>query len=152
MTSPDALENALQRLAQRDGFQRLEASDLPAFAAAPGTAVLLLTDDPVRCPEAWDMVVVLPEALKAVPGLRPAVAAPEASRAIAAGFGITRYPALLVLRGEGAAPGHDYVGALEGMRDWQVLVQSLATLAAAPAGRRPGIGIPVLGAGPSSCH
>lgn len=152
MSTPSALEQGLQRLAQRDGFYRVAAADLPSFAAAAGTTVLLLTEDPVRCPEAWDMVVVLPEVLKAVPGLRAGVADPEASRDIAAAFSINRFPALLFLRGDDPS-GHDYVGAVEGMRDWQPLVDTVAAMRVAPAGRRPGVGIPVRGTGnPSTCH
>jgi len=168
-TSP--FEQGLQRLRERDGFTQLEASDLAAFAAASGDAVILLTDDPVRCPEAWDMVVVLPEALKSADApFRCAYAAPAASREIAAQFGISRYPALLFLRGgqrgaerggqrsaeeEGEAtdarPG-DYVGAIEGMRDWRPLVDAINRMLATPAARRPGIGIPVRASIPTSCH
>ncbi|NMG65205.1 hydrogenase [Azoarcus indigens] len=156
-TSP--FEQGLQRLRERDGFTQLEAGDLAAFAAATGDAVILLTDDPVRCPEAWDMVVVLPEALKSADApFRRAYAAPAASREIAAQFGISRYPALLFLRGgqqgegaEEAKPG-DYVGAVEGMRDWRPLVDAINRMLATPAARRPGIGIPVRTSIPTSCH
>ncbi len=156
-TSP--FEQGLQRLRERDGFTQLEAGDLAAFAAASGDAVILLTDDPVRCPEAWDMVVVLPEALKSADApFRCAYAAPAASREIAAQFGISRYPALLFLRGgqqgegaEEAKPG-DYVGAVEGMRDWRPLVDAINHMLATPATRRPGIGIPVRASIPTSCH
>lgn len=156
-TSP--FEQGLQRLRERDGFTQLEAGDLAAFAAATGDAVILLTDDPVRCPEAWDMVVVLPEALKSADApFRRAYAAPAASREIAAQFGISRYPALLFLRGgqqgegaEEAKPG-DYVGAIEGMRDWRPLVDAINRMLATPAARRPGIGIPVRTSIPTSCH
>lgn len=143
------LEQGLQRLVERDGFRQVGTDTLADFAGAAGTGVLLLTDDPQRCPEAWDMLVVLPEVLKAAPGLRAGVAAPDASRAIAASFGIQRYPALLFLRG--GESGHDYVGAIEGMRDWQPLVEAVAAMRSAPAGRRPGVIIPVRGATPT-CH
>ncbi|QDF99369.1 hypothetical protein CJ010_23935 [Azoarcus sp. DD4] len=154
MTTATALEQGMQRLVERDGFRRVTTDTLVDFARAADIGVLLLTDDPVRCPEAWDMLVVLPEVLKSVPGLRAGVAAPDASRDIAATFGISRYPALLFLRGDDNAGGnHDYVGAIEGMRDWQPLVEAVAAMRHAPAGRRPGIGIPVRGTGASStCH
>jgi len=161
--SASPFEQGLQRLRDRDGFTQLEAGDLAAFATASGDAVILLTDDPVRCPEAWDMVVVLPEALKSADApFRCAYAAPAASREIAGQFGISRYPALLFLRGgqrgaeeEGEAadarPG-DYVGAIEGMRDWRPLVDAINRMLATPAARRPGIGIPVRASIPTSCH
>lgn len=145
--APDALEQALQRLEAEAGFTRVAADGVAAFAAS-GANVLLLTADPARHPEAWDMVVVLPEVLKVVPGaFRAGVADPAASRDIATAYSIGVFPALLFQR-DGA-----YVGAIEGMRDWMPLVTAVRAMHSAPAGRRPGVGIPVRGmSSSSSCH
>lgn len=135
----------LERLVSRHGFARLTAAEVDSFAAAGGDSVLLITDEPPICPEAWDLALVLPEALKAWPGrFRAAVADPAASRDIAARFGVSRLPAMLFQR-DGA-----WVGKLEGMFEWDRLVAALGAMLAAPTARRPGIGIPVRTA--SSCH
>ncbi len=144
--SDDAFLTQLERLASRHGFVRVDADAVAAFAAA-GDSVLLLTDDPRACPEAGDLVVVLPEALKPWAGrYRAGVADPGASRAIAAAFGVGRLPALLFQR-DGA-----WVGTLEGMLDWATLAGALAAMRSAPVRRRPGIGIPLRAASASSCH
>lgn len=148
LTPPtDPLAQGLQRLIADKGFVRVDAGSADTFGATDDASVLLLTDELVRSPETWDMIVVLPEALKAVGPLAHAgVADPEASRSIAARFGISRFPALVLQR------GGDYLGSIEGMRDWQPLVQSLRELALAPASRRPGIGIAVRSADTPACR
>lgn len=143
MSTP--FDKQLERLSERHAFQRIGSDAVDAFAAT-GDSVLLLTDEPQACPEAWDMTLVLPEALQIWPGrFHAGVADPAASAAIAARFGIGRLPALLFQR-DGA-----WVGTLEGMQEWAALVAALGDMLAAPSGRRPGIGIPVRAAS-SSCH
>jgi hydrogenase-1 operon protein HyaE len=143
----DRFEALLRRLENQHHLCRVAGDGVDAFAAGPGDSVLLLTDTPQRCPEAWDLAVVLPEVVRAWAGrLRAGVADPQASAPIAARFGIARFPALLFQR-----DGH-YVGSLEGMYDWAMLVPAVAALLAAPPGRAPGIGIPVRATPPASCH
>ncbi len=161
-------QQGLQRLRERNGFIALEADGVDAFVNAAGDGVILLTDDPQRCPEAWDMVVVLPEALDAVRAepactFRRAYAAPALSRDIAAAYGISRYPALLFVRGADAAAAADidtaadavapqhFVDSIEGMRDWLPLLDALRRMPASPVRRRPGIGIAVRSSAPA-CH
>ena len=48
-----------------------------------------------------------------------------------------------------------YLGAVDGLRDWDVYLAELTRLLAAEASRPPTVGIPVLAAGPSTeppCH
>ncbi len=144
MSTP--FDKQLERLAERHGFLRIGADQVDTFAAS-GDSVLLLTAEPQTCPEAWDMALVLPEALKAWPGrFRAGVADPAASAAIAARFGAGQLPAMLFQR-DGA-----WVGKLEGMFEWDRLVSALGAMLAAPTARRPGIGIPLRVAAASSCH
>ncbi|MCB1890272.1 MAG: hypothetical protein KDH20_21890 [Rhodocyclaceae bacterium] len=144
----DSLDQLLAR--QTDaGLGRCHAAeDFEPLAAACGDLALLLTDDPARSPESWDMAVILPEVLKHFEGHLTAVAAmPEVSRELARRYGVTRYPSLLFVRG-GA-----YVGVLEGVYDWQVLGPAVSRLLETPAGRAPSVGIPVTSAAPAgSCH
>ena len=119
---------------------RTAAVALDDFAAS-GDVVVLLMDSPRRCPEAWDLAVVLPELLAAwAPDMRAGVADPGESAAIAARHGIARFPALLFLRDGG------HVGALEGMRDWSGFAAGFARMRETPVSRAPGIGIAVRGA------
>jgi hydrogenase-1 operon protein HyaE len=147
--SPDAERFAvlLERLAREHGIDSVDLSSAESFGEAPGDSLTLLVDDVARTPEVWDVAVVLPEALKGVSRpLRAAVADPAASRELSARYGVSRFPAMLFRR-QGA-----YVGAIEGMLDWGVLVAAIERKLDAPAQRAPGIGIPVRGPAAGGCH
>ena len=73
--------------------------------------------------------------------LRVALLPPAAARALAPRYGFARWPAFVMLR-----DGH-YVGAVDGIRDWDVYVAELDRLLAAEPTRPPTVGIPVLAAG-----
>jgi hydrogenase-1 operon protein HyaE len=119
----------LDRLEQRNGIPRTTAAALGAGAEGDGTLAVLFTDEPHRCPEAWDAAVIFPELLKATPRApRAAVLPPDESRTAARQFGVRKYPSILVLR-DGAS-----VGVLEGLRDWATFPAELSGLLAAPAG------------------
>lgn len=143
----EAFEAFLQRVEDRHGFVRVAAGDaLEAFASS-GDSLVLLTENPRQCPEAWDLAVVLPEVLKQFAGrVRPGVATPAESAEIARRFAVTRFPALLFQR-----DGH-YVGVMEGMRDWASFAPAIEHMLASPVGRAPGIGIPVRAATSGACH
>lgn len=149
IASPDTERFAalLGRLARDHGFVAVDADAAEDFGADPGDSLTLLVDDVVRTPEVWDVAVVLPEALKAVDRpLRVGVADAEASRQLSARYGIRRFPALLFRR------GGQYVGSVEGMLDWAVLVAAIGRQLDAPTQRPPGIGIPVSGPAQGGCH
>lgn len=126
------LQAMMAHLAARHGLAQLDAAAFEAFAAAAGDRVILFAEDPVRVPESWDALVVLPELLKLQPGGFTAVL-PDlaAARMLAPRYGIARFPALLFLRDGG------YVGAIEGLRDWDVYVREFAAMPARPVGRAP---------------
>ncbi|MRR51223.1 MAG: hypothetical protein EG825_09960 [Rhodocyclaceae bacterium] len=147
------LERLAGRLAQmRDqaGFALLDADDFEAFCAEPGEALILFTDDPMKVPETWDITIILPEVVKTLPvPVRVGLLPPMAARTLASRYGIRLWPALLVLRGT------DYLGAIEGLKDWTVYKSQVPALLAASPSRPPGIGIPLHAegaAGPSACH
>ncbi len=142
-TSLERLETAITRMQQKHGFVRV-AADQPAFPA--GLAALLLTDDPQRNLEVLDACVILPEALLALgTDVARLVAGPEAAAALMQRFAVARAPAVVFLR------DGDYLGSLNGIRNWQEYRDEVARLAAGPARPRP-ISIPVLGAGqPGAC-
>jgi len=96
------------------------------------------------------MAVIVPELHAARAGkFRVALLPPEASRALAPRYGFARWPAFVMLR-DGR-----YVGAVDGIRDWDVYIAELDRLLAAEATRPPTVGIPVMAAGATAsphCH
>ncbi|MCK9260257.1 MAG: hypothetical protein RBT39_10925 [Azoarcus sp.] len=144
----DALAALLARQALRHGVACLDATELDAFVEKGGDVLILLTEDPARSPETWDVAVILPEILKASGHhLRAAALMPATSRELAGRYGISRFPAQLFLR------DGDYVGVIEGMLDWDAWGGAVARKLASPVGRAPSIGIPVRGpASDSACH
>ena len=145
-----ALHPLLDRLVELTSAAVPTAADFDAWALAPGTALLVFTEDPVRYRETLDLAVIVPELEKALPGrFRIAVLLPEAARALAPRYGFRRWPALVLLR-DGR-----HVGAIDGLRDWQDYVDELARLLDAEPTRPPTIGISVTahaGAAGPSCH
>lgn len=150
MTSPsiERLQERLGILQARYGFQPLDADSFTGFADAPGLALILFTEDPARVPETWDLTIILPEALLRIEGeVRVGLLPPEAARKIATRYGIRVWPALLGLR------DGEYLGSIEGLKDWSSYVRQLPELLSAPASRPPSVGVPVANANAAShCH
>ncbi|MFO1312080.1 MAG: hydrogenase [Burkholderiales bacterium] len=138
-----SLHPLLAGLFTRHGYTPLDAAGIDAFADAPGHAMLMFIDDPVRLKETLDLAVIVPELARAFAGrFRVGVLLPEAGRAVHARYGFRRWPAVVVLR------DGEYVGAIDGLRDWGEYVEALDTLLAAPPVRPPSIGIPIAMAKP----
>lgn len=133
-TSLERLETALSRIVQKHGFTRLLSAD---DAPAPGLAALLLTDDPQRNLEVLDACVILPEALKPLgEQIVRRVAGAELAAELLARYGVARAPAVVFLR------DGEFVGVLQGIRDWGEYQAEVARLLNGPAQPRP-IGIPI---------
>jgi hydrogenase-1 operon protein HyaE len=145
---PVTLHPLVERLFTTHGYANVEAAGLDAFAAAPGHAVLFFSEDPVLYRETLDLCVILPEIAGAFGGrFRIGVLLPAAARAAAPRYGFRRWPALVVLRDGG------YVGAIDGLRDWDDYLAETARLLEAPVTRAPSIGIAVRAAGDApTCH
>ncbi len=127
----------------------LDASTFDEWAAAPGHALLVFTEEPAQHAETLDLAVIVPELAHAYAGLlRTGVLLQPAARAIAPRFGFRRWPAMVLLK-DGR-----YVGAIDGLREWQEYVDQLGALLRAPATRPPSIGIAVKSAGQEwpHCH
>jgi hydrogenase-1 operon protein HyaE len=128
----------MDRMAERHGFAQLDAGNFEAFAAGPGDRVVLFAEDPVRVPETWDVAVVLPEVLKRLGGsLQAGVLDVASARGLALRYGFSTWPALVFLR------AGEYVGAIEGMRDWDAYLREMSAMLDRPAGRAPSLGIAV---------
>jgi hydrogenase-1 operon protein HyaE len=141
-TATEPVHPLVAQLETRHGFAAPTADALDAFLAAPGHAMLVFTEDPVRFKETLDLAVIAPEIVRAFPGaLRGAVLFPETARAVHARYGFRRWPALVVLR-DGR-----YVGAIDGLRNWDEYLAEVAALLGAEPARPPSIGIAVTAAG-----
>jgi hydrogenase-1 operon protein HyaE len=148
-TAPAASAHPLlAQLAARHAFAELEATTFDAWIAAPGHALLLFVEEPAKLKETLDLAVIAPEIAKAFGGrFRCAVLMPVAAKAIAVRYGFRRWPALVVLRDGG------YVGAIDGLRNWDEYVNEVTRLLDAPVTRPPSIGVAVAAPGAApSCH
>jgi hydrogenase-1 operon protein HyaE len=115
----------LDRLEQRNGIARSTAGALLERTADADLLAVLFTDEPHRCPEAWDAAVIFPELLATLDAPpRAVVLPPDESRAAARRLGVEKYPSILVIRGD------QRVGVLEGMRDWDAFPGEFAQLLA----------------------
>ncbi|MCX7148016.1 MAG: hypothetical protein NTY05_01200 [Rhodocyclales bacterium] len=128
MSSP-SLERLMQRLdilQARYGYTLLDSDSFAAYVAAPGACLILFADDPAKVPETWDLTVILPEAVTRLDtAVRVGVLAPQAARALAARYGICIWPALLAMR------DGEYLGTVEGLKDWSAYGRLLPELLAA---------------------
>jgi hydrogenase-1 operon protein HyaE len=137
------LHPLLLRLIERVPATLLAADTLDAWVvAAPGAALLVFSEDPVRFPETLDLAVIVPELASAFAGrFRVGVLPPEAARAAAGRYGFRRWPALVLLK------DGQHVGAIDGLRDWADYMNLLPALLDATPSRPPGIGVAVRVAG-----
>lgn len=146
---PPPLHPLIARLCQMTGAPLLEADAVDAWAAAPGRALLVFTEDPVLYRETLDLAVVVPELSQlfrdgATPRFRTGVLLQKAARAVAKRYGFRRWPALVMLS------GGQYVGAIDGLRDWQEYVEEMSRLLTADPTRVP-IALHPAG-GDAHCH
>jgi len=141
------LHPLLEQLVSRHGFVAADAESLDDFIHAAGHAMLVFTEDPVRYKETLDLAVIAPEVARAFAGrFRVGVLYPDAARKVAPRFGFARWPALVMLR------DGDYVGAIDGLRNWDEYLDETQRLLTAEPIRPPSVGIAVKSAGaPTSC-
>lgn len=148
--APATLHPLLTRLVQETAAAVLGPETFDAWAAQPGAAMVVFAEHPDRYKETLDMAVIVPELHAARVGkFRVALLPPEASRALAPRYGFARWPAFVMLR-DGR-----YVGAVDGIRDWDVYIAELDRLLKAEPMRPPTVGIPVMAAGALAsphCH
>jgi hydrogenase-1 operon protein HyaE len=145
-----ALHPLLLRMVQRTGGAVLNADTVGAWINEPGAAMLVFAEDPDRYKETLDLAVIVPELhASRARAFRVGLLVPVAARALASRYGFARWPAFVMLR-DGR-----YVGAVDGIRDWDEYMSELDRLLAAAPTRPPTIGIPVKVAGQPdspSCH
>jgi len=147
---PAVLHPLLQRLVQETRAEVLTPTSVEAWAEAPGVAMLVFAEEPERQKETLDLAVIVPELYAAARGgFRVGLLTPVAARAIAPRYAFARWPAFVMLR------DGQYLGAVDGIRDWDVYAAELQRLMTAAPTRPPTVGIPVRAAGAGaepSCH
>jgi hydrogenase-1 operon protein HyaE len=144
-TAASELHPLLARLAAQTGAAVLDPGTFEAWANQPGTAMLVFVDEPTRHKETLDLAVIVPELHAARAGrFRVGLLPPAASRSLAARYGFARWPALVMLR------DGQYLGAIDGIRDWDVYIGELDRLLLAAPTRPPTVGIPVKAVGESA--
>jgi len=132
----------VEQLFSRHGCTAVEPDGIDAFLARPGHALLVFTEDPMRFKETLDLAVIVPQLQRAFPGrFVVGVLLPEAARKLQARYGFNRWPALVMLK------DGQYVGVIEGLRNWDEYVSEVQALLSAAPTRPPTVGIPVRGAG-----
>lgn len=135
----------IAQLFTRHGYAGLDSGNFDDFVARPGHALLVFFEDPMRIKEALDLAVIAPELQRAFPGrFEVGVLLPEAARKFQLRYGFNHWPALVLLK-DGR-----YIGAIDGLRNWDDYIERLGALLVAPATRPPTVGIPVRGSGDTS--
>ena len=139
----------IAQLFSKHHFAEVTPHDFAAWTDVPGRSLLLFLEDPVRFKETLDLAVIVPELCRAFPDrFKVGVLLPEAARAIAVRYGFRHWPALVIL-----ADGK-YVGAVDGLRNWDEYLAEVAGLLEAAPTRPPTLGIAIKGngEGAASCH
>jgi len=135
----------IAQLFTRHGFAWVTPENFPAWTQRPGRALLLFLEDPARYKETLDIAVIVPQLAQAFAGrFAVGVLLPEAARELAVRYGFRRWPAFVML-----ADGK-YVGAVDGLRDWDEYRTEVARLLEAAPSRPPTVGIAVKGEDPSA--
>jgi hydrogenase-1 operon protein HyaE len=132
----------IAQLFSQHRYTDVRADNFVAFTTRPGHVLLLFTEDPIRYKETLDLAVIVPELARAFPDcFAIGVLLPEAAREFHVKYGFRRWPAFVVLR-DGA-----YIGAIDGLRNWDEYLDEVARLLAAQPTRPPSVGIAVKGPG-----
>jgi len=127
-------------LFSRQGYTDVREENFAAFTHRTGHTLLLFTEDPARFKETLDLAVIVPEIAGAFPGrFAVGVLLPEAARAFQPRYGFRRWPAIVLLR------DGEYVGAVDGLRNWDEYLTAVAGLLEAQPSRPPTVGIAVKG-------
>ncbi len=143
-TGPADVHPLLAQLVTRHGAVEVTAAAGEAFCDGPGARLLVFTEDPSRYRETLDLAVIVPELARAFRDrFAVGVLYPDAARALQPRFGFRRWPALVLLR------DGEYVGAIDGLRNWDEYLDEISRLLDATPTRPPTIGVRVVGGGTS---
>jgi hydrogenase-1 operon protein HyaE len=135
----------IDQLLSKHGFAEVDAASFAAFSGGPGHRLLVFLEDPLRVRETLDLAVIVPELARTFASrFAVGVLLPTAARALYNRFAFRRWPALVLLR------DGDYIGTIDGLRNWDEYLSEMNQLLDAPPSRPPTIGIAVSVAGSAS--
>ena len=113
----------IDRLRSEFGYPRIDLSNNDAFVNQETACILFFAGDPKQFKDTNDVAVVLPELIKEFDGrLRAGVIAEDAEKPLQPRYGFRKWPALVLVRNGG------YLGAIPGIRTWDVYRQKIETL------------------------
>ena len=128
----------IAQLFTRHGFAEVTPENFATWKQRPGRTLLLFLEAPARYQETLDIAVIVPQLAQAFPErFAVGVLLPDAARELAVHYGFRRWPAFVML-----ADGK-YVGAVDGLRDWDEYRTEVARLLDAAPMRPPTVGIAV---------
>ena len=114
----------IEALTARHGFATVTEDSVDAFAKANGKTVLFFPGDDERLVESGDAAVILPELLKAFPGLTPALVEKRTERPLQLRYRFNAFPALVFLS------GGFYLGAISRVLGWQDYLREIQEILA----------------------
>ncbi|TPQ28238.1 hydrogenase [Methylomonas koyamae] len=127
------MSELIAQLHSRHGLPLLTADNYDNFVYGNADVVLCFAGDPATFPESADLVVILPELLKAFRGLlQGALVDRSIERELQARYRFTGWPTLVFLR------KGEYLGAITGLRDWPEYGREIALILAAEPSQPPG--------------
>jgi hydrogenase-1 operon protein HyaE len=118
-------------LTKRHGFAALNEATVDAFLSPNAQSVLFFPGDSERLVESADVAVILPEIVKAFPGLAAAVIDKPAERALQLRYRFNAFPALVFMRRDG------YLGAISGVLAWPDYIAEITAILARDASEPP---------------
>ena len=137
------------QLFSKHHFTDVTPANFDAWTKTSGRSLLLFLEDPGRFKETLDLAVIVPELCRAFPGrFNVGVLLPGAARELAVRYGFRRWPAFVILS------DGKYVGAVDGLRNWDEYLTEVARLLDAAPSRPPTLGIAIKGGveGAGDCH
>ncbi len=114
-----------QRLFGKEGFLPLNEANLDEFLAAPGLKMAVFAEDPNAKRVTMDIVVIAPELKKAFAGALSDTRFADLAeaRALAARWGLRRFPAVALFR------DRIFLGAVEALQPWETYCRQLGEIA-----------------------
>ncbi len=137
-----------RRVLDVEGFKLLDESGYEAMYAEEGVKMVVLADDPNRTKESLDIIVIAPELRKCVAELVTAayLIHPSKARSFSAHWGVRKLPAVAFFRGP------TYLGAAEGLLNWDEYVAKIFEVLSRTEAPRRTIGIVSAAEPGDGCH
>ncbi|WP_319380710.1 thioredoxin domain-containing protein [Thiomicrorhabdus sp.] len=126
----------INKIIQDQALTRLTEDSYQEFVDSQAVSMIVFIGDPKRYQEANDLIVVVPELIKAFPGVfSVGVVDEDSERALAQKYGITMWPALVFLK------NGKYVDMITRIQDWSEYMNEIPKILDKVPTFAPSIGI-----------